>query len=401
MLVAALACPTRDATAAGDAASTSVGHSQDESADPGKAPKTRKKEQSPVAAPPKPASGAAESGPTKSAPAATTPAPTVATKGTASNEESANNVIRVESTIVITEIMYNPASDEGKGQPEWVEIANLGAVAVEISDWRLDDEDSLPFDQWGPFSCVLAPGGVAVLVNATAVDEAQFRAAWDAAVAADDAAPDAAPDAAGSTSLPASATSGSGATPSAVDPGDVGKTPYLVIPVKWGGISNNPGPRDGVGNEVLQLRDADGRVRCEVNLRNGDGWPKLTAAGGPSVYLAEPSGDLNDGARWRAAAPGIDGARACLPTAVFNGRDIGSPGRLPAKLLGDLRRVSAERPGANPKSGLNAGSAAGAAADNAATPNSPRPSSATGSRTPVVPAAPRAFGGVEAARRSN
>lgn len=197
--------------------------------------------------------------------------------------------------IVITEIMYNPASDESGGKSEWVEIANLGDEPVDLANWRLDDEDTLPMDKWGPFSCVLAPGAVAVLIH-NGVDEAQFRAAWDVAESE----------------------------------GTVA-TEYLVVPVKWGSLANAPSET----NEILRLLDGDGAVVCEVNFRNGDGWPKLTIAGGPSIHLADLnaatlSNELSHGAHWRASKAGEHGAVGVRTTAVFDGKDVGSPGRLPA-----------------------------------------------------------------------
>src|SRR5262245_50993604 len=80
--------------------------------------------------------------------------------------------------IIITEIMYNPHSDEKNNETEWVEIANVGTETMEIKNWRLDDEDK---KNWGKFSCTLQPGGVAVIINGDAVKEDQFRAAWDVA----------------------------------------------------------------------------------------------------------------------------------------------------------------------------------------------------------------------------
>ncbi len=202
--------------------------------------------------------------------------------------KSAPTAHPLRGQIVITEIMYNPASDESRGEPEWVEIANLGTTTVELSGWRLDDEDTLPMEQWGPFSCVLGPGEVAVLVHRN-VEEEEFRAAWD-------------------------------------DPES--PVSYQVIRVKWGGLANTPSET----NEILRLRDGAGEIVCEVNFRNGDGWPKLTALGGPSIYLVDlDATDLSSGAHWRASKAGEHGAIERKPTRVFGGKDIGSPGRLPPR----------------------------------------------------------------------
>jgi len=229
---------------------------------------------------------------------------------------------------LISEVMYNPASDESKGQAEWVELVNRSGAPIEIVGWRLDDEDHLPFDQWGPFSCTLPAGGVAVLVNGAYVDEAQFRAAWDAT----------------DVDVPAN---------------------YLVLPVNWGGLSNNPGD----GNEVLRLLDEGGALVCEVPLGNGGVWPKLTAAGGPSVYLAQLSETPGDGRWWRASAVDVDGGRRVRATPVFNGADVGSPGSVPSAL-----GAAASGEGAPTGVPQNAGSAPAAGSGNALPP----PGSSTG-----------------------
>jgi len=207
------------------------------------------------------------------------------------NRKSERATLPAGTRVIITEIMYNPASDEARGESEWVEIANLGTVAIEIVDWRLDDEDTRPADQWGPFSCTLLPGQVAVLINGDHVTEEEFRSAWDHP-----------------------------------DSGDA--MPYLVIPVKWGSLANTP----SATNEILVLRDTDDRIVCEVNFETGRGWPRITGIGGPSIYLTDlDATDLNVGSIWKASTEGEDGARLVRPTPIFNGADVGSPGRLPAR----------------------------------------------------------------------
>ncbi|MFO0874610.1 MAG: lamin tail domain-containing protein [Phycisphaerales bacterium] len=274
--------------------------------------------------------------------------------------------------IVITEVMYNPASDEDRGQSEWVEIANIGDAPVVLASWRLDDEDKLPMDDWGSFSCTLAPGAVAVLVNGSFVDEAQFRAAWDPVEAA---AAVGSPSTSSGTPSGANPASTPASTPAPAPVPAPGPT-YLVIPVKWGGISNSPGD----GNEVLRLLDADNHAICSVALGNGGSWPKLSHAGGPSVYLASPPPapattavggtpptiELNDGAAWKASSIGDAGARECRRTAIFNGRDIASPGRLPAALLPATTAVGTAATGATAEAPRPPNPAPGSSADPAA-----------------------------------
>jgi hypothetical protein len=206
--------------------------------------------------------------------------------------------------VIITEIMYNPDSNEGRAETEWVEIANVGDEAVEISNWRLDDEDRA---EWGPFSCTLAPGGVAVLVNADAVDEKAFRAAWDPKASATPSAADASSDEAGA---------GDESDPEPDKPG------WLVIPVKWASLANSPSAE----NEHLKLLDADDKVICAVNIEEGDPWPTCRPDG-PSIYLVDlKATDLNQGALWKRSELDVHGARAVRKTEIFDGEDIGSPG---------------------------------------------------------------------------
>jgi len=207
-----------------------------------------------------------------------------------------------DGRVVITEIMYNPNSKEDKGQTEWIEIANVGDQAVEIKDWRIDDEDKW---DWGKFTCTLVPGGVAVLVNSDYLTEQQFREAWDAGESA-------------------------------------GPPEYQVIPVKWGGIANSP----AADNEIVQLLNDKGEVMCEVKQQGQ--WPECARPDGASIYLVDLSAeDLNDGRIWKKADKGVAGARTNAKTEIFNGNDIGSPGFVPG-LDGGPVAAGPKKPGAKP-----------------------------------------------------
>jgi hypothetical protein len=193
-----------------------------------------------------------------------------------------------QARVIITEIMYNPNSKEEKGQTEWVEIANVGDQPIDIKDWRLDDEDR--FD-WGKFTCTLAPGGVAVLINADFLTEEQFRTAWPAA---DDA----------SAGTPANTCQ--------------------VITVKWGGIANSP----GADNEMLKLLNEQGETVCEV--KQAGQWPSCDRPDGSSIYLIDlAASNLSDGKIWKRADKGVAGARTNTKTEIFGGNDVGSPGFVP------------------------------------------------------------------------
>lgn len=248
--------------------------------------------------------------------------------------------VEAAGRIVITEIMYNPASSERAGETEWVEIANVGDEAVEIRKWRLDDEDR---GEWGPFSCRLEPGGAAVLVNAKAVDERAFREAWDAARpggsggdaneegatagADEDGETD---ERAGEGSIGGRATSGDGSD-SASDPASPPQRiarpgRYLVLPVKWGRLSNRPSRED----EILRLVSDRGETVCMVNYEAGGEWPTISPRGGMSIYLMDVrAADASIGRLWAASEPNRDGAWASRTAGAFDAMEVGSPGVLP------------------------------------------------------------------------
>ena len=203
-----------------------------------------------------------------------------------------------EGRVIITEIMYNPASEELRGETEWVELANVGDEAVQLTDWKLDDEDRAG---WGAFSLTLKPGGILVLVNEKAVNEEAFRKAWD-------------------VELP---TDGESEATGADEETTEAEQTYQVIPVKWASLANSPSAE----NEILKLLDGEGNVICEVNFQEGGNWPVCSRPDGSSIWLTNlAADDLNDGKLWKRSEPGKDGARACRQTEVFDGEDIGSPG---------------------------------------------------------------------------
>lgn len=191
--------------------------------------------------------------------------------------------------VIVSEIMYNPDSAEGRGSEanptltEWVELYNTGDSEVNLTGYTLADEDG----QTGPIAdgTTLAPGEALVLVPVECgVDN--FRAAW-----------------------------GDG---------------FQVVPITgWGTdglhqLANEPSDT----NEILSLLDADGAVVDEVNYDDEGDWP-ADGAGGRSIYVnAEAlNSDANDqGANWSRSEDGDAGVRQNNTTDVFDGSDFGSPG---------------------------------------------------------------------------
>ena len=189
---------------------------------------------------------------------------------------SDNDRSNTATGVVISEIMYNPASAEPAG--EWVEIVNVGSESVILDGWILDDEDT---GDWSPISTdtpALPGGGVAVIYNST-ISSSDFREAW---------------------SIPDS---------------------VLLIGVNWASLANSP----STTSEILELLDSDGQVQDTVNFDDSDPWPADNNSG--SVYLTDLFADNNDGSIWALSTLGQGNSRS-PSDGVFSSSDVGSPGFL-------------------------------------------------------------------------
>ncbi|MFO0014801.1 MAG: Ig-like domain-containing protein, partial [Planctomycetota bacterium] len=195
-------------------------------------------------------------------------------------------------SVLISEIMYNPQGGATQEQRnEWVEIFNNGTTTVDLSGWRLNDEDK---QDWGRIASgsLLLPGEVAVLYNSLygLNTDTLFRTDWK---------------------VPASAK---------------------VFGVAWsmeddgsnkqrGGLFNSP----AIGQEVLTLQDPSNNNIDLVDFARDGGWPASPESA--SIYVVNPAADNNVGTNWLAAVAGIDGAVRASGS-VFNNNDRGSPGRV-------------------------------------------------------------------------
>ena len=183
-------------------------------------------------------------------------------------------------SIVITEIMYNPDSDEtSPGVAEWVEIANSGNATVDLGGWKLDDEDNT---DWSliPSGSILLPGQVAVLFDVDFTSTTEFRNAWSV-------------------------------------PDDT-----VLLGLDWGSLANSPSST----NEVLQLVDPDGTVMDEVNYDDSGAWPS-DSTDGPSISLIDVHRDNNVGENWQRSA--LPSPFTVSAAGIFSNQDIGSPGYAP------------------------------------------------------------------------
>lgn len=199
--------------------------------------------------------------------------------------------------VVVSEIMYNPASYEGgigpdapPNQTEWLELYNAGDKEVALAGWFLQDEDGKTVGL--PDSATIKPGEAVVLIPGTQT-VGDFQKAW-----------------------------GKG---------------FQVFPLKgWtegddplSNLANSPSET----NEILTLRDKAGEVIDEVNYDDEDDWPSDSPHGASIVLQpGKLDADKNDeGRSWSRAESGKLGARHAKKTDEYKDKDVGSPGTVVAE----------------------------------------------------------------------
>lgn len=198
----------------------------------------------------------------------------------------------VSAQVIITEVMYNPASTEGgfgpdapPTQTEWLEIYNTGDEPVDISGWYLQDEDGKT--EGVPNNTTLEPGQAIVFIpgDQTVGD---FRAAWG-------------------TGFKVAKLDGWGLGDGTLD-----------------NLANGP----SATNEILTLRNVSDEIIDEVNYDDETPWPSDSPHGSsivlkPTALSAE---DNDNGENWLRAVVDELGAKACKVTEDYNREDVGSPG---------------------------------------------------------------------------
>lgn len=188
--------------------------------------------------------------------------------------------------LVISEIMYNPASAEDNW--EWVEIYNAGAVAIDLTGFVIDDNNGVAHATANIAGGTIAAGASAVLYNVDDVSAADFTAAW----------------------------------------GDVA----LIPVIDWGAMAlNNGGDTIGIwesfadysGDHQTQLNAIE-----QVIYDDANGWPSDDGAG--SIFLNDLMADNNLGTNWSLSTDGaatpLFNAYTSNADAGNSGADIGSPG---------------------------------------------------------------------------
>jgi len=191
--------------------------------------------------------------------------------------------------LVISELMYNPASNEPDW--EWVEVYNPGAVAVDMAGYVLDDNNATALTAANIASGTVPAHGTAVLFNADAISAEDLQAAWGAGV-------------------------------------------NLVAVGGWNVLSlGNSGDRVGLWRDFSLYRTDHVTHANTVDdvAFDDDGivWP--ADDGAASIYLVDVSADNAVGGNWRLSQSGTAGAWQSVAAGGNDGGDVGSPGLVPGR----------------------------------------------------------------------
>ena len=195
-------------------------------------------------------------------------------------------MIEALAVLLITEIMYDPASNERwPAKTEWVEVYNPHDHPVDLEGWHLHNERGRTVGIGE--GVTIKPGEAIVLIPGNQTVE-NFREAW-----------------------------GEG---------------FQVVPLRgWHRpglhqLSNNPSEEVA----ILSLRRPDESISDTVNYDNEEPWPS-NKPDGPSIYRLPDRLDVkysSDGTSWRRSQADVHGGRHAKETSDYSAKDVGSPGRV-------------------------------------------------------------------------
>lgn len=191
-------------------------------------------------------------------------------------------------SVIITEIMFNPASTEDDW--EWIELYNTTDTAIDLAGWVVDDNNTTAHSAANIAAGVLAANSTAVLFNADDVALVDFQAAWGVGI----------------NLIPVTNWSGMGL-------GNVGDTIGL-----WDSFASYD------GDNVDQTATVFGLTYDDTNP-----WPSDDGFG--SIFLTDLAADPTAGINWALSTDGVStpaGGAAYTSRMVGgnSGSDIGSPG---------------------------------------------------------------------------
>ncbi len=184
------------------------------------------------------------------------------------------------ASIVITEILYNPASTNDNDW-EYVEILNVGDSDVDLSGWVFDDDDEAPLAAANIAGGIVPVGDTAVLFNADANTVPSLEAAWG--------------------------------------------TGINFVPVtQWSAIAND-GDTVALWTDFASY-DAQNLGNAAALVAYDDSAPWPSDDGASSISLVTLSADNQLGESWELSAAGVRGAYESNPAGENDGINVGSPG---------------------------------------------------------------------------
>ena len=193
--------------------------------------------------------------------------------------------------IVISEIMYNPASAEDDW--EWVEIVNLGDEAVDLAGWVIDDGNNTFHAAANIAAGVIEAGGSAVLFNADDVSAEDFAAAWGGGL-------------------------------------------NLVAITNWSALAlNNGGDIVGLWSSFAEYQGDETTFANVIDVVDYNPIGNLDDGAG-SIFLTDLAADNNDTSNWALSTAGgetpVGTGRLSEAEGGNSGSDVGSPGGDPVVL---------------------------------------------------------------------
>ncbi|TVZ14963.1 BspA family leucine-rich repeat surface protein [Maribacter sp. MAR_2009_72] len=193
-------------------------------------------------------------------------------------------ISKIDSDLLITEIMYNPNGTDGVW--EWIEIYNKGLQPIDLAGYVLDDNQGLPIASANIVSGIIQPQASVILYDAD-LTQGQFKDAW----------------------------------------GDVNLIPVTDFPT----LGNNGGDTIGIWSSYLNYNgdnQSQSNVVERVDYTNELPWP--SDDGFASIYLTDLSADNQQGGNWALSTVDVATPLFTAYTSIGvygnSGADIGSPG---------------------------------------------------------------------------
>ncbi len=192
------------------------------------------------------------------------------------------------ASLIISEIMYDPASTEPRW--EWIEVYNPTAATIDLAGYVLDDINSIAHAAANIAGGSVAPGSTAVLFDADQITAADFEAAWASGI-------------------------------------------NLIAVTGWADLQlNNDGDTVSLWASFADYSgDHLTHANALVTVTYDDVAPWPAPDGAASIYLNNLSADPADGSNWALSTVGAITPLGSLAyqstsTASNSGADIGSPG---------------------------------------------------------------------------